>query len=104
MVKAYLNYPNPHMTLHCGSACAEVGKMHKAQQRTVKIDQASFSQALKQLAGKEFRLGSQASINDVWLTINFGDEEFEEAVARYVCRFLGQRYSRPRGAQIRKHC
>jgi glutamate synthase domain-containing protein 1 len=104
MIKAYLNYPNPHMMLHSDSACGEIGKMQKASQREVAINRASFTQALNQLADRGFQLGAQASINDVWLIIDFSDAEFEEAVARFVCRVLGQRYSPLRNAPIRKHC
>lgn len=103
-MKAYLNYPNPRMTLHGDSACAEIGKMRKTSQRDVTINRASFTQALDQLAGAEFQLGAQASVNDVWFTIDFGDAEFEEAGARYACRVLGQRYSPLRNAPFKKHC
>jgi hypothetical protein len=92
------------MMLHGSSSCAEIGKMGKVQQRYVTIDRASFSQALNQLGGKGFQLGAQASVNDAWFAIDFGDPEFEEAVATYICRFLGQRYSRLKGLPIKNHC
>jgi hypothetical protein len=104
LTKAYLNYPNPHMTLHGDSACAEIGKMGKANQRNVAVTRASFTQALSQLAGEGFRLGADASVNDVWLSVDIGDPEFEEAVARYIHRLLGQRYSRLQGTPIDRHC
>ena len=104
MTKAYLNYPNPHMTLHGDSKCAEIGKMQKVGQRDVTVNQASIAQSLSQLASSRFQLGAQASVNDVWLTIDFSDAEFEEAVARYIRRLLGQRYSPLRDAPIQRHC
>ena len=104
MTKAYLNYPNPHMTLHGDSGCAEIGKMGKANQRDVAITRASFTQALAQLTLRGFRLGPDASVNDVWLCVDFGDPEFEEAVARYIHRLLGRRYSRLQGTPIARHC
>jgi len=103
-MKAYLNYPNPHMTLHSDSTCPEIGKMQKVGQRDVTINRASFAQALSHLTSRGFQLGAQASVNDVWLTINFDDAEFEEAVAMHVRRLLGQRYSPLRNARIQKHC
>jgi len=103
-MKVYLNYPNPHITLHRDSACPEVGKMRKVGQREVTITRASFAQALGQLTSTGFQLGAQASVNDVWLTINFDDPEFEEAVTKHVRRLLGQRYSPLRDAPIQKHC
>ena len=92
------------MTLHGDSGCAEIGKMGKANRRTVAVTRPSFTQALSQLAGKGFRLGADASVNDVWLSVDFGDLEFEEAVARHIHRLLGQRYSRLRGTPVDRHC
>jgi len=104
MTKVYLNYPNPHVMLHGDSTCAEIGKMKKVGQRDVTITLASFTQALSQLTSSGFQLGAQASVNDVWLTINFDDAEFEEAVARHIRRLLGQRYSPLRDVPIQRHC
>ena len=104
LTKAYLNYPNPHMTLHNDLACAEIAKMSKANQRDVAITRASFTQAIGQLTNDGFRLGADASINDFWLSVDFGDPEFEEALARYVCRLLGQRYTPLQRARINRRC
>lgn len=104
MIKAYLNYPNPHMTLHSDPACAEIAKMRKGNQRNVAVTRASFTQPLGQLTDEGFRLGADATINDLWLSAEFGDPEFEEALARYVYRLLGQRYTRLQDGPINRHC
>ena len=103
-MKVYLNYPNPRMTIHRESTCAEIGKMHKIGQRNLIVTPASITQVLGQLSSSEFQLGAQASVNDVWFTIDFDDAGFEEAVARYVHHLLSQRYGRLRGAQTQRHC
>jgi hypothetical protein len=103
-MKVYLNYPNPRMTIHGDSTCAEIGKMQKVGQRGVIFTRASITQSLSQLTSGEFHLGAQAAVNDVWFTIDFDDPEFEEAVARHIRHLLGQRYGRLRGAQIQRHC
>jgi hypothetical protein len=104
LTKAYLDYPVPHMTLHGDSACNEIGKMGKANQRNVAVTRESFADAIGRFTTTEFRLGADASVNDVWLTVDFGDPEFEEAVARYVHRLLCQRYGRLTGTPIERHC
>jgi hypothetical protein len=104
LTKAYLNYPNPHMTLHRDSACAQIRKMHKVNQRDVSVTRGSFTQALERLADKDFRLGADASVNDVWVSVDFGDPEFEEAVAKHIHRLLGRRYRRLQGTAIERHC
>ena len=92
------------MMLHGDSGCTEIGKIWKANQRDVAITRGSFAQALKQLTASGFRLGADASVNDVWFSIDFGDPEFEEAVARYIHRLLAQRYNRLQDTRIDRHC
>ena len=104
MTKAYLNYPNPHMTFHGDSACAEIAKMGKTNQRDVAVARASFDRTIEQLTSASFRLGADASVNDVWFSVDFNDPDFEEAVARYLYRLLGQRYSSLQGTPINRHC
>jgi hypothetical protein len=90
------------MTLHGDSTCSSIGKVRKTNQRDVAINQKSFPASLAQLTG--LRFGAEASINDAWLTIEFHDAEFEEAVARYIHRLLSQRYKRFEASPIERHC
>jgi len=69
-----------------------------------RLSEKFFSQALSQLTSSGFQLGAQASITDAWLTIDFGDAEFEEAVARHIRHLLGQGYTPLRDAPFQKHC
>ena len=54
--------------------------MRKSNQRDLAVNQVSIGQVLGQLSAASFRLGADASINDVWLSVNFDDSDFEEAV------------------------
>ncbi len=103
MTKVYLNYPNPHVTIHGQPACSEIGKMRKPNQRDVEVNTASFAQAIQQFSSG-FRLGADASVNDLWMSVDFGDAEFEDAVVRYVHRLLARRYSPLQGAAVERHC
>jgi len=104
LTKAYLNYPVPHITLHHDANCREIQKNAKPNQRDVAFTRASFDKAIGLLVSGGFRLGADVSINDVWLTVDFDDAEFEEAVARYAHRLLGMRYAPLRGARVDRHC
>lgn len=104
MTNAYLNYPNSRMTIHADRTCLQIGKSGKQGQRVMGITRNSFAAAISQLDHKSFQLGSSAPVNDLWLTIDFGDLVFEEAVADYVLRLLRQRYSPLQGVQIKRHC
>lgn len=104
MTHCYINYPRPHMTLHTDLSCSDIGKMAKVKQRKLKVTSVSFTQVLSLLSSDSFRLGSESSINDVWLVLDFGDSEFEEALARYLFRVLSLRYTPLAGSPIKTHC
>jgi hypothetical protein len=92
------------MVVHGDSSCAEVGKMGKADQRAYEVTTDSFSAAVAALKSRSFQLGASAAANDLWLHIDFDDAVFEGAVAGYILRQLGARYTPLQGVQIKKHC
>ena len=104
VTRAYLNCPQPHMTLHGDSDCQQVRKMRKVNQRQLTVDRESFTRTITQIRAKEFRLGSDPEVNDFWLSVDFGDPEFEEACVRYAHRLLCQRYSRLKMGPVERHC
>ena len=103
LIKAYINYPHRYMELHADSTCSEIGKMGKIAQRQEEVTPQSFAATCDKLANKNFRLGSDASINDLWLFVNFNDSDFEEAAARYLYRSLAKRYEPLQDGLIKKH-
>ncbi len=103
MTRAYINYPNPHMLLHRNDNCGEVGKNQKVNQRNLTIHSNSLSQYLGEFR-HQLKFGSHANENDVWLTLDFEDAQFEEAVARHLLHLLGLRYKPLAKASARCHC
>ena len=104
MLKAYINYPNPHISVHSDPTCSEIGKQQKPSQREVRIDVNSISTELKQFIAKDYRFGSSASLNDMWLAIDFSDPQFELAVVEYIQREIGKHYKPLAGAKLETHC
>ena len=104
MLQAYINYPEPHLTTHADSTCSQISKMAKPGQRKVRLDASTLSRELQKFAARVYRFGSNSQVNDMWLEIDFGDEEFERAVSEYVLRLVTTHYRRFRGAPIRRHC
>jgi hypothetical protein len=103
-MQAYLNYPNPHVELHSNPNCAEIQKTHKSAQRNLMVTVGTFAGTCATLKSASFHMGSSAANNDAWISADFDDPEFEEAVVRYLLRQLGKRYTRLRGAAVHKHC
>jgi len=102
MLRAYFNYPNPHITLHSDTTSKEFQKQNKQNQRLSRITLQSFSTELSRLNGLKF--GSNADENDLWLEIDFGDRRFEIEIYGYVRRLLGGQYSVFTNCQEIPHC
>ena len=92
MIKAYINYPDPHVTLHTDQDCHEIGKRNKGNQRHMLINLTSITSDIQHLRSKSFRFSADSSRNDLWLSVDFGDRKFEEAIIEYILRQFASRY------------
>jgi hypothetical protein len=104
MIMAYINYPNPHITIHGNSNCSHIQVQRKRGQRVIRLNSVTISSQLKRLAAKYYIFGAQARTNDMWLDIDFGDPEFEAAVTKYIKRIVGRHYKPLESAKIARHC
>jgi hypothetical protein len=104
MLQAYMNYPNPKIRVHGQSSCAEIGKMKKAGQRHVLINNGSIGPELQKFASKAYRFNADAANNDMWLSVDFGDHVFEAAAVTYVQRLVGGYYGPFSSVTIDRHC
>jgi hypothetical protein len=104
MVKVYINYPNPHISLHRKAGCGNIRQQQKAGQRIVHLNIASLSAELKRFKARDYRFGADAQTNDMWLEIDFNDPEFERAVIEYIRRLLAEHYTPFRRVVIETHC
>lgn len=99
MTKAYLYYPRPHMRLHGDSACSEIGKNTKKNQRKLIVKPDSLAELLSRLSDPGFRLASCAEYNDVWFDLDLGSSDSEEVAANEALRVLAIRYEPLRGSR-----
>jgi len=102
MIRASLNYPNPHVCTHGDPQCGQFGVHQKPEQRHVRLDLPTLSSGLETLIGLQF--GSRSEINDVWVEADLDDLEFERASVAFGVRPLAQRYSPFGGLAIETHC
>src|SRR6266478_4425668 len=92
MLRAYVNYPEPHITLHADSACGNIKQQHKQNQRRVLLEIETLSTELRRFADKEYRFGATPETNDLWLELEFANPEFERSVVEYIHTLLGRHY------------
>ncbi len=104
MLMVYLYAPRSRISAHRDSNCSRIQVMNKPNQRKCRIDVANISTELQKFANKQYKFQSTASLNDLWLEIDLGDEDFERAVLGYILRLLGQHYKPFTKGRIRFHC
>lgn len=104
MLTAYINYPNPHITIHADTSCSRIMQHSNASHRIISLDRHSLSGELERFASKEHRFASESAFNDMWLRLDFGDVDFERAIVSHIRSLVGQHYKPLRTAQISDHC
>jgi hypothetical protein len=92
MLKAYINYPNPHVTAHFDPGCGNIQAQRKMGQRYIRVNIKTLSQELERFRNKGYLFAANPERNDMWLEINLADREFELAVLDYICCLLGTHY------------
>lgn len=103
MIKVYFNYPTSRVTVHGDPSCPHIRKQSKPSPRIIVLDPTTFSAEIIQFINKQHKFASAPTSNDMWLDINFDDQQFEVAVAQYVLELL-KHYKRFRGSHLAKHC
>ena len=91
MIYGYINYPNPHVTAHLDISCGKVRSQSKEDQRFLLINAQTVVQELVKFRAKAYRFGTHP-YNDMWLEIDFQDQDFELLVLGYVTNILGMFY------------
>lgn len=104
MLTAYINYPNPHITIHADAGCSAIGQQNKPGQRRVSVNRGSLSAELERFSSKHYRFGSDRETNDMWLVADLSDVEFERAVIEHVRKLLAVHYSPFGRISISEHC
>ncbi len=103
MIHVYINYPNTRASAHSDRSCARIQQAHKDNQRVIEFTRSSLGRQFARVESG-LRFGSSRDINDLWLRIDLGDNEFEHAVAKHVLVLLGRRYRPFAGLELERHC
>jgi hypothetical protein len=104
MISAYINYPNPHVTIHANDGCGNVQQQHKQGQLNVLLNRKTLSSELERFESKFYKFGADQSTNDMWLTVDFSDSKFERAVVEYIRQLLASNYSPFARVTVNEHC
>ena len=103
-MQVYINYPNPHITIHKDLSCQQVGMHKKQEQRIIKVNLENLKTVLSQFINDDFDFKSEAKWNDLWLEISLSTSEQEMGFVHIIQAILGQRYKPLGNAPVSIHC
>jgi hypothetical protein len=104
MLRAYVNYPNPKVSIHHDPSCGAIQKNNKPGQRVVRIDAENISAEIRRFTTKGYSFAANPAENDMWLEANFEDADFEAAVIAHVHRLIGKHYAPLAKVGVETHC
>ena len=82
MIHVYINYPQPHLTIHRDAGCGLIQMHAGAQRRVVAITRETLAAELRRFVEREHRFATGSHLNDMWLRISLDTPEQEIGVVR----------------------
>ena len=100
----YVNYPNPHFTVHHDPSCRTIQTQGKPNQHVCRVSMYTLGDFLSVAFDGKMRFAAQRAFNDVWLKVKLDTPEQEIGLVHVLQAILGRRYSPLAGAPIEIHC
>jgi hypothetical protein len=104
MILVYINYPNPHITIHKDIGCGNIRPHDKEGQRKITINENSISKELLRFSEKDYRFSSNAELNDMWLLVDLEDDSAEAQAVEDVRKHLAGHYTPFGRVKVDVHC
>ena len=100
----YINYPNPHITIHNNASCLQIQKNRKTGQRRVQIRPANLKAVLNDFIVEKYNFKAEKNYNDMWLDISLDTKDQEIELVDEIQAVLGLRYKPLKNAPVNVHC
>lgn len=103
-MQVYINYPNPHITIHQDVNCGQI-QMHNIQnQRQFRVRMSNLRSTLKDFQNNKHLFKAEQFYNDMWLDISLDTIDQEIGLIHVLQAILGQKYSPLADAPVNRHC
>ena len=102
-MKIYVNFPNPHLTIHRDPLCGEIQKHQKPNQRYIAVTAGTLSNVLTELIHNKHRFAPNPQENDLWLDVSLATAKHEEAFVYVLHLILAGHYGSFQHADIIDH-
>lgn len=104
MIWVYVNYPNPHFTIHRDAGCGMIQMHQSEKQRHRIVHQQNLGAFLADFIERRIPFAAQSGLNDLWMQIELNTPEQELGLVQVVQALIGQRYRPLATAPIDLHC
>lgn len=102
-MKVYINYPNPHITIHRDAECPQIQKYRKKSQRIVGVTAENLGDVLTDFIHGKYRFAADSARNDLWLDIRLDTPKHEESLVYIIQAILSLHYKPFESAPISEH-
>jgi len=101
---AYINRPNPHITIHCDASCGQIYLHRKNEQRHIVVRSSNLITILDDFIHDKYELKSGRLNNDLWLDIVLESPEQEIGLVHIIHGIISQKHHPFALAPINIHC
>ena len=103
-MQVYINYPNPHITIHKNTSCRQIQMHKKDEQRHINVRITNLNNVLTKFINDDYEFKSEKQFNDFWLDISLDTFEQEMGFVHTLQAIIGQRHKPLSNAPIIIHC
>lgn len=100
----YINYPDPHFSVHRDHSCRMIQMHCKPNQRIRTVSISTLGDVLSEFINEDIPFAAQSGLNDVWIKIELDTPEQEMGLVHVLQAILGKRYGPLSNAPIKTHC
>ena len=104
MIKAYINFNEPGITVHKYAICEEAKVGPDQKIRHVMLNPGSISKEMDRFMNNKHQFTEEQYMNDMWLVFDFQDPEFESALLSHLQKLIGLSNSTIKSCKIQVHC
>ena len=104
MIRAYIYYPLPKISVHGNDQCGYFQRPGRSWSRFIQIDVSNISTELEIFRRNHYRFAGKVGLNDMWVEVDFRDYKFEIAVLKYIGILLSRHYKPFRRLDFLIHC
>ncbi|MBF8283604.1 MAG: hypothetical protein HW378_2519 [Anaerolineales bacterium] len=102
-MKVYINYPDPHLTIHRNPECSSI-QLHQVEgQRHIEVTMQRLREELSHFINNQYHFG-QPPDNDLWLDITLSTPEQEVGLVYIIQAILSLSYTPFMHAPVKEHC